>query len=374
MQIYNHGASRATKTSTQPTTKKKIMVTSKIKNHTSSHAEQMIPDSICIGIDNGNGRIKAISSKGISTRFQSLIHYLDSEQEIAESDDNSVFIEYVSGPRTELWGQHFVVGQQAYQFNPTGVLSTSDDREGKSKYALELSLAAIAPNITMDFTNVAIALSVHDVGALNGLKNMINGEHTIKLDGQLRKINLDLKTVKTEGVGAYASLLLNRKCSKQGQTILLDIGYGTIICSVYSHGSSKQIIPFPDLGAKSLYQRISGNLEVRNQLKRHGDIHLIQRAVESNNFIYGNNKNTQFSFAEIYNQELRPWVKKSLLTVLGKIDSHLDSSEFMFAIGGGARLPKIGQWLEKKGFEVVDDSEFINARGLLALAKREAAK
>ncbi|NET30339.1 ParM/StbA family protein [Okeania sp. SIO1I7] len=374
MQRYDHGVERATKASTQPTTKKKIMMTANMKNLNSSHAEQMIPDSISIGIDNGNGRIKAISSKGLTARIKSLIHYLDSEQEMTDGGNESVFVEYVSGPRTELWEQRFVVGQQAYQFNPTGVLSTSDDREGKSKYALELTLAAIAPNITMDYTNVAIALSVHDAGAFCGIKNLINGEHTIRLNGRRCKVNLQLKVVKTEGIGAYASLLKSKKCTRQAQTVLLDIGFGTIIVSVYSSGAGKQIIPFPDMGAKSLYQRISNNLSVRKQLKRTGDIQLIQKAIESGNFIYGNNKISQFSIADIYLQELRPWVKNSLLAVLGKIDSYLDSAEFLFAIGGGSQLPKISQWLEKKGFEVVDDSEFINARGLLALAKREVNK
>ena len=350
------------------------MVTTKTEQPTSSQKELMISDSICIGIDNGNGRIKAISSKNLTTRVQSLVHYLDSEQEMADGGNESAFIEYVSGPRTELWGQRFVVGSQAYQFNPTGVLSTSDDREGKSKLALELTLAAIAPNITMDVTNVAIALSVHDSGAFSDIKERVNGEHTVRLNGQLRKINLDLKVVKTEGIGAYASLLRSKKCTREAQTVLLDVGFGTIIVSIYSNGAGKQIIPFPDMGAKSLYQRISNNLEVRKQLKRTGDIQLIQRAIERGDFIYGNNKISQFSIADVYLQELRPWVKNSLVSVLGKIDSYLDGAEFLFAIGGGSQLPKISQWLEKKGFQVADDSEFINARGLLALVQREVNK
>ena len=344
---------------------------SKIKSIVSSPTEQMMPDSICIGIDNGNGRVKAFSSKGLTTKLKSLIHYLSSEQEIKECGNDSVFLEYISGPRTELWGQRFVVGQQAYQFSPNGVFSPSDDREGKSKFALELSLAAISQSITMDYTNVAVAISVHDAGAFGDLQSQVNGEHTVRLNSQLRKINIDLKAVKTEGLGAYASLLLAKKCTKASQTILLDIGFGTIIVSVYSNGAGKQVIPFPDMGVKSLYQRISNNLTVRKQLKRTGDIQLIQRAVERGDFIYGVNRISQFSLAEIYNQELHPWVKKSLVTVLGKIDSYLDGSEFLFAIGGGSKLPRVSQWLGKKGFEVVVDSEVINARGLLAFAKRE---
>jgi hypothetical protein len=225
----------------------------------------------------------------------------------------------------------------------------------------------------MDYTNVAISLSVHDLGAFSDLQNQVNGEHTVKLNNQLRKINIDLKVVKIEGLGAYASLLLAKKCTKAAQTILIDIGFGTIIVSVYSNGAWKQVIPFPDMGVKSLYQRISSNLEVRKQLKRTGDIQLIQRAIERGDFIYGVNRISQFSLANIYDQELYPWVKNSLVTVLGKIDSYLDGSEFMFAIGGGSKLPKVSSWLEKKGFEVVVDSEIINARGLLAFVKREAS-
>ncbi|MEB3340146.1 ParM/StbA family protein [Okeania sp.] len=350
------------------------MVTTTMDNLVSSYKEELISDSISIGIDNGNGRIKSKSSKGVEVRIKSLIHYLDDEQEITDGGQESVFVEYVVGPRTDLCGKRFVVGQQAYQFDPVGVLSTSDDREGKSKFALELTLAAIAASITMDYTDVGIVSSVHDLAVLNDLKSKVNGEHTVKLNNQIRKVNLDLKAVKTEGVGAYASLLQTKKCSKESQTVLLDLGYGTVIVSVYSNGAFKQILRFPDLGVKSLYQRIANNLDLRKQLKRNGDMQLIQKAVECGDFVYGNNKISEFSIAEIYNQELRIWVKNSLVKVLGKIDSYLDGAEFLFAIGGGAKLPKISPWLEKKGFETIEDSEFINARGLLAIAQREAKK
>lgn len=46
--------------------------------------------------------------------------------------------------------------------------------------------------------------------------------------------------------------------------------------------------------------------------------------------------------------------------MLGKIDFYLDGFEFMFVIGGGFKFFKVSLWLEKKGFEVVVDSEIIN--------------
>ena len=67
-------------------------MTSKIKSIISSPKEHMITDSICIGIDNGNGRIKALSSKGLTTRIKSLIYYLSNEQEITDCGNDSVFV------------------------------------------------------------------------------------------------------------------------------------------------------------------------------------------------------------------------------------------------------------------------------------------
>ena len=75
---------------------------SKIKSIVSSPTEQMMPDSICIGIDNGNGRVKALSSKGLTTKFKSLIHYLSSEQEITDCGNDSVFLEYISDPLIKI--------------------------------------------------------------------------------------------------------------------------------------------------------------------------------------------------------------------------------------------------------------------------------
>ena len=67
-------------------------MTSKIKNIISSPKEHMITDSICIGIDNGNGRIKALSSKELTTKIKSLIYYLSNEQEITDCGNDSVFV------------------------------------------------------------------------------------------------------------------------------------------------------------------------------------------------------------------------------------------------------------------------------------------
>ena len=48
---------------------------SKIKSIVSSPTEQMIPDSICIGIDNSDKQVKALPSKGLTTKRKSLVHY-----------------------------------------------------------------------------------------------------------------------------------------------------------------------------------------------------------------------------------------------------------------------------------------------------------
>ena len=47
-----------------------------------------------------------------------------------------------------------------------------------------------------------------------------------------------------------------------------------------------------------------------------------------------------------------------------------NEASHLFCIGGGVQLPGIKPALEKKAFECLSDSEWLNAKGLLKIAQR----
>lgn len=324
-----------------------------------------------IGIDSGNGRLKALSSNGCAVRLPSLLYFPNKEFIQGDIDDNSSFIVYEGGTRGDLWGCKWIIGKEAYLVAPDTHLSTSEDKEAKVKYSLELLLGVAAHIIKSQKVKLTVTLSVHDKETFQDeIKSKIQGVHRIVANGKKSEVTVDLKYCVDEGVGAYYELLNNKLVQKKHTLLLLDIGEGTIITSVFYNGQKKYRKSYP-LGTSRLYQRISNNTEMRKKLRGlPGNIELIKSGIERGDFIYGNNPSLSFSFKEIYRVELAPWVQESLLKVMTSVSEWMSEANHLFVIGGGVHLPGIKEWLEKKHFKTLNDSEMLNARGLLKLANR----
>ncbi|NES64210.1 MAG: hypothetical protein F6K24_02545, partial [Okeania sp. SIO2D1] len=76
-------------------------------------------------------------------------------------------------------------------------------------------------------------------------------------------------------------------------------------------------------------------------------------------------------FADIYKAELKPWVDDSLVKVLASLSQWQNEATHLFCIGGGVQLPGIKNYLEKRAFDCLTDSEWLNAKGLLKIAQRK---
>jgi len=331
-----------------------------------------IPQNTQVGIDSGNGQLKLESSNGFSLKMPSILYFPHSDVTMGDIDQLSSYIVYEGGTRGDLLNKGWVVGREAYLLSPNSHISTSDDKESKVRYSLELLLGIVAHTIESEKVNLTVSISIHDKQALGKeIKTRIEGHHRIIANGRKTEVTVKMKDCVNEGVGAYFELITRKKFLPSQTVLLLDIGEGTIITSVFGNRQLKHRKSYP-LGTSKLYQNISNNVEMRRKLKGiTGNIQLIKLGIERGDFIYGNNRKISFNFKEIYNKELMPWFSDSIYNVMASITDWMNEASHLFAIGGGVNLPSLKKGLENQHFEVLEQSDILNAKGLLKIAQRE---
>ncbi|NES64439.1 MAG: ParM/StbA family protein [Okeania sp. SIO2D1] len=337
----------------------------------SASSSTMNTQNIYLGIDSGNGRLKALSSNSRTVRIPSLLYFPHSEIEPGELDNESSHIVYAGGSRSDLWGKQWLVGKEAYKFAPDTHISTADDKEAKASYCLELLLGVAAHLVSSEKATLTVALSIHDKQAFKDeVTTKLEGTHRVTLNGCECALTIKVKSIVDEGVGAYYYQLLTGKVQKRQTALYIDMGHGTIITSVFGSGELKYRKAYP-LGVSNLYGAIANNLQMRKALKGiPGNPELIKQGIERGDFTYGNNQKLSFNFADIYKAELKPWVADSLVKVLASLSQWQNEASHLFCIGGGVHLPGIKSFLEKQAFECLGDSEWLNARGLLKISQR----
>lgn len=332
----------------------------------------MITQDIHLGIDSGNGRLKALSDTGCTVRIPSLLYFPQTPISPGQLDKESSYVVYEHGPRSDLWNKSWFVGREAYVTSPDSHISTSDDREAKVKFCLELLLGAVAQVVTEKKVNLAIALSIHDKEAFkDSIRIKLEGTHRVKLNGKSCEVAVSVVSLVDEGVGAYYELLATKQARKNETALLLDIGHGTIITSVFGSGEMKFRQTYP-LGVSKLYSAIANNVQIRKALKgTPGNLQLIKQGIERGDFVYGNNQRLSFEFKNVYEAKLKPWVLNSLVKVLSSLTQWQNEASHLFCIGGGVNLPGIKSFLEKQHFVCLNDAELLNTRGLLKIAQKK---
>lgn len=336
---------------------------------TAASSNQILP----AGYDGGNGSVKLVVDDA-EIRIPSYFHLLREHEllEIPDSDQGSL-IEYLSGDRPDLIGQRWLTGAPAYQHSPQGHQRVVDDKRGKLKFGLQMLLGALGtlPNNT-DW-NLFLTASIQDAQAFGGqLTETLKGQHTVLINGNLiSRVTLNISAVQEEGVGAIITATVAGLVPPNSQVILLDIGHGTVISSVFG---PKGKLLFRDVkrgGVDALVDAIARNLDTRRQLLDTGDRAIIRAGIERGDFEYGH---SGWNFRSVYSLELAPWCQQILAPALKAIAPWRATSESIIAIGGGAQLPAISQLLAKQQISVVSDGTWANARGLLKLSQLKMRK
>jgi hypothetical protein len=327
------------------------------------------------GFDPGNGSAKLIVS-GTEIRIPSLIAPLHNDiYEVPQSHTGSL-ITYRSGPRTELIGQRWFVGSSAYTYSPNGHQKVLDDRKGKIKFSLHLLLGALGALPYRQTWKLGLMLSIQDAQAFSEeLRESVVGHHEIGINNNPASTQVEILVlgVKEEGQGAIAQATSTAVIDIKTQNILIDIGHGTIITSVFGIGGKLIVRTVTPGGVSALIEAIAKNINTRRQLAKEGDRQIIRQGLESKSapFQYGT---TGWNFRSVYATELKPWVSQNLATALKSVDDWRETSASIIAIGGGSMLPAISQLLTLQGISTLNDGCWANARGLARLAQLKSRR
>lgn len=342
------------------------MVTTSPIRAESTNSNQYLP----AGFDPGNGTVK-LKIEELELRIPSLIATLHSDiYDVPEAKDGSL-ITYLGGSRTDLTNQRWFAGSSAYTYSPNGHQKVVDDRKGKVKFGLHLLLGAIGALPKRSEWKLLLALSIQDAQAFgNELAESVVGKHTISINNApgVFHVDIDVAAVREEGEGAIIHTASTSAIDPRRQNILLDIGHGTIITSVFAAGGKLIARTVTPGGVSSLIDAIAKNLDTRRQLAKEGDRQIIRQGIErvDTPFQYGE---TEWNFRSVYATELKPWVVQNLATALKSVDDWRETSASIIAIGGGSMLPAISQLLTKQNIVTLPGGCWANARGLLRLAQ-----
>ncbi|BAY11035.1 hypothetical protein NIES2098_42120 [Calothrix sp. NIES-2098] len=326
-----------------------------------------------IGLDIGNGSIKAVVDGQrlyIPAYFKRLTfrpHELPT----------AGFVEYQQGDRFEsIKPRNWYVGKAALEQDPENVLKIGDSTRGKVDFALEALFGLVSHLPYRPAYDLEIVASIHDAKTLGGeLKEALTGNHIVKCNdyATATKVNSQVLAVREEG---HPALLTHRsELNLKSQNIVLDIGNGTLIASLF--GEQGRIVdrkPFPRAGVQRLIADIARSDEFTKYLQ--GEIaneQYIRAAVDAGSFEYGS---TGFNFQNIYKKKLRVWVESSLSPAVRFLKPWRVNAHTALVIGGGALLPGIGEALTAQGFTVSSDPVWANASGLYemsTLISKEAA-
>lgn len=319
------------------------------------------------GFDCGNGSVK-LALESAEIRIPSYVRPVFGDIDSSSEYYRDGLVEYLEGDRTDLIGSKFFTGEHAYLTAPGMQANVVDEKQGKLTYGLQLLLGAIAEQPHRPYWQLALAGSIQDAETLRTeLAGKLKGTHTVRFNGKHTSVvGVQVLGVTEEGIGAVSQGHNFGLIPANSQAIVLDIGHGTIIASLFAPKGKLVARDVQWNGTEKLIDAIARNLATRKQLLSEGDRTVIRRGIESNTMNYGA---TGWNFGEIYRSELLNWAKAVIAPALKAVEPWRATSQSAIAIGGGVNLPGIGQLLAAKGIQACPDPVWANARGLLRLAQ-----
>lgn len=323
-----------------------------------------IGQTLPVGLDCGNGYAKTIIDLAEIRQPSYFLPFQKSRILDVPNAIDGGMVEYIDGDRPDLKGHVWLTGSAAYNAAPTSCLRVVDSQRGKLEYGLQLFLGAIATVQPRESWSLSVVASIQDAQVYGAeLSSVLSGKHLVRLNNNIpTEVSVQVTRVVDEGVGAvvYARPSIN----PDGINLLLDIGQGTTILSVFGAKGQRLHRKTFNEGVERLIDSIATSLELRQQVGQEGDRQLIRAGIEAGSLQYGNG----FNFESIYKTELRNWIVAVLAPAVKTASPWLANSSSFLAIGGGSQMPMVADLLAMKGIQPIKDGSWANARGLARIA------
>lgn len=324
------------------------------------------------GFDGGNGRTKLVLPQIEKACPAYVLPIHGRLYDVPEGVDGA-YVQYLKGTRVDLHGERWLTGTAAYMRSPNAYSRVRDDKKGKITYGLQVLLGIIGTLPYRDTWKLLLTVSIQDAQAFgDDLYQNLSGTHLVKCNSE-RESSIEIKVnrVVEEGIGAIVQGTAYGVTDGRKQNIIIDIGHGTIITSIFAPGGKlldRSVFPY---GVDSLYDTIAQNVKTRRELVREGDRELIRKGIENHTFHYGS---TEWDFSEVYGEELTPWVEQNLTQALKAVDPWRDSSFALVAVGGGSELPGIEGFFSRKRIKTLPQGSWANPRGLCRISEISLSK
>lgn len=330
---------------------------------TSEHPCQNEPESsfLATGLDVGNGHTKlAIGFEQI--KIPSYVFPLTGElQEVPESG----WVEYVEGDRSDLIGQRWLAGEEAYMQSPTSLLRVTDDAKGKPEYAFHLLSGAISTLSFRPEWHLNICTSAHHRETLGvAIREALQGRHILRFAPEAPESTIEVNVLQVLQEGA-AVLTIAPGITPSGVSLLFDFGNGTTVATQFGPKGRMIDRKVHPAGVEALIEGIAKDLI--GVLNREGDRQLIRRAIEDKSLRYGGKK---LDISELYEARMVHWINSVVKPTYRAAEAWLDASTAVIAVGGGVCLPNFSDALVAKGITPMQNPTWVNALGLAHFAQQ----
>ncbi|MCY6491920.1 ParM/StbA family protein [Leptolyngbya sp. GGD] len=312
--------------------------------------------TIIAGVDTGNWKEKIVYSEVSKKKSEPKQISMRSAIDLVDSD----------------YPNAITCASQFSHWNNQSWIDCSDGDEevmnienGKAHFALPVLISAMW-DVLKDGDNLKLAVSVPRKD-LHGksIESALNGVHSFTCNGVTKRIDIEVLSTFHEGVGV---ILDERPQAKK--VYLMEIGGGTINVSAFD--KLKVLCdPYiaPNCGSRTLINELANCTEAVQAVGKVGglsketSVNILEKPGHT---VSGLNNFSDFS--SVVEREVHKWLDRVLPDLEKRTMQHLEQTDMKLASGGSCLIPAVRRYLEAKGFTIVSDPQWANAKGLHARA------
>lgn len=310
-----------------------------------------VPDCHRLVIDIGNHAIKYSADNGQVQSIRSV--YCD----VAEGQNSQRFSHGSPIIQNQAGKRHF--GSQALLYPSHQKLVTGK----KEEFAGAVFCAANA--VSGDFSVVVSHHSPESDAVQSALNGMV-GEYCYRRNGQEVEARVCEVEIVPEGYGTYLQARKDGLVPDSGFTIVIDIGGGSWLYSVYdADGNQIEHMPVDKGGVYHLAMQVAYDARLRKGLQQYGltspDIGAVMDGFQLGHYY----QETGITWGEWLPEYLKPWFQNIFGTVQTNEGAagRLPRVKRVLVTGGGANLIS-GMVKDINLFAVVNDPQTASVRGL----------
>lgn len=308
---------------------------------------------IFAGYDIGNWRPKIAYKVGKVEGTAMMRSAID----IVDQEVDGAF--YCSESRSDWAGKAWipdVMGEHHVMFSPNG----------KADYCLPLLISTLWEVLKNNDRLIVVACVPRKDVLGVAVEQSLNGTHTVSCNGVTKTLTIEVLETAHEGAGCiyYETQVAGLKAQR---FMLTEIGGSTINRSIF-HRMKLACEPYvlETLGGRWLVTEVAKSRQGCQAAGNSEGLSLeaATTIVETPGHVL-QLKNGRFNFSDTVAIEVKRWLEKSITAMEMKTQHHDREVDIKLASGGSCLVPAVRKYLEDRGYVIVSEPLWGNAKGLL---------